>query len=331
MREFLRREGWFTLGMLAIVLGSYLLIQRIQFSTGTKLLLGFIVLLLLILLAGGAAMAARKREETREKKEGEEEKRKDWLLGGIIRNVPANCAWVLRWAWGSNIDEFDRKKRRRGYRIRREGWSWYLPYLLHIDVGSVDLSPQPRDPKAITINTADNQTAIIDWRIVTIVSDPALFAVKVNGNRIEFEDQAATVVFNQRCSKETQKALTEFGDDQLKKMGGEVTERFNEEIESLLGIHGIALEIKKILPPEEVRAAAEYQTVTERRKEVALAKGEELRRIIEATKSDPTKITMMDMGRDVVTNIVDIVVNAFRTYQETKERNRETKERSEEK
>ncbi len=69
--------------------------------------------------------------------------------------------------------------------------------------------------------------------------------------------------------------------------------------------------------------------MTKRRKEVARHKGVELSRIIEATKSDPTKIVMMDMARDVVTNLVDIVVNAVRTYQETK--NQEAKERSEEK
>ncbi|NIN92481.1 hypothetical protein GTO36_05775 [bacterium] len=329
MREFLQREGWFTLGMLAMVLGSYLLIQRIQFSTGTKLFLGFVALLLLILLFGGAAMAAKKREEAGEKEEVKEEKRKDWLLGGIVRNIPANYAWVLRSAWGSNIDKVDKKGRRFGYKIRREGWNWYLPYLLHIDVDCVDLSPQPRDPKAITVNTADNQTAIIDWRIVTIVSDPALFAVKVNGNRIEFEDQAATVFINQRCSEETQQKLTKFSEGQLRKMGGEVRDRFNEEVENFLGIKAEAIEIQKILPPEEVRTAAEYETVTKRRKEVARHKGVELSRIIEATKSDPTKIVMMDMARDVVTNLVDIVVNAVRTYQETK--NQEAKERSEEK
>lgn len=314
LRDFWQREGWFTLAVVGITSGTYFLIREysIQLSIGTKLLLGFVVLLFLILLMGGVAMAARKRtEETKEKKGVKETEEGAQLLGGYIRNVSANIVWVLRRSlFGSSI------KTLVGYKVKSEGWRFKIPGW-HEDLGLVDLSPQPRDPKAITVNTSDNQTALIDWRIVTVVSNPAIFVVKVNGNREEFEDQKATVILNQLCSKESQDDITKFDDDELKKMGEKATERFNKEIE-YLGIKAERLEIQKILMPEEIRAAAEYETVTKKREKVAKTKGAELGTIIEATKADPTKIVMTDMVRDMLTNLADVVVNAFRTHRETK-------------
>ena len=92
------------------------------------------------------------------------------------------------------------------------------------------------------------------------------------------------------------------------------------------GIEATALEVQKILMPEEIRAAAEYATVTEQRKKVAPLKAEELRIITQETKADPTAIVRMDMIRDMLTNVADIIVNAFRTYKETE---KPAKEKSE--
>jgi len=319
LRYFWQREGWFTLSVVGITSGIYFLIREypIQISIGTKLLLGFVVLLFLIIVIGGVSIAARKTtEEAKKTKETEGTKEGVQLLGGYIRNVPANMVWVLRRSlFGSSIETLE------GYKAKSEGWRFKI-LGWHEDLGLVDLSPQPRDPKAITINTQDNQTAIIDWRIETFIPDgnsAIKFAGKVNGNREKFEDQKATVILNQLCSQKSQDDLTRFGPNELK---DDITDpakgQFNKEMADL-GIQARALEIKKILMPEEVRAAAEYETVTKKRKEVAVVKGEELKTIIAATEADPTKVVMADMARDMLTNLADVFVNAFITQQETRQ------------
>lgn len=324
LKELWQMERWFTFALAGTASGIYFLAQTIQLSGWTKLLLGLILILFLIILISGVATAAKKKtEETKEKKEIKETKEGAQLLGGIIRDVPANQRWILRNALGSDIDNLDehgKPQRPRGYQARKPGWDFYIPYY-HINLGFVDLSPQPRDPKPITVNTKDNQTAIIDWRIETLIPDgdsAIKFAVKVNGNRENFEDQKATVILNQLCSQKSQEDLTEFKPDELKKDITDPAEKqFNNEMLDL-GIQARALEIKKILMPEEIRAAAEYETVTKKREKVAGSKGTELKTIIEATNADPTKIVMTDMVRDMLTNLADVLVNAFRTQQETK-------------
>jgi len=325
MKEFWQRERWFTwftVSMMLMFGGIYSLTHGIQLSGWTKLLLGFVVLLFLILLMGGVAIAESKRtKETKEKKEVKETKEGAQLLGGIIKDVPANQRWVLRNALGSDIDDLDIHGRPRGYQARKPGWDFCIPYY-HIDLGFVDLSPQPRDPEAITVNVKNNQTAIIDWRIETFIPDSnsaIKFAVKVNSNRKEFEDKKATVIFNHLSSQKTQDDITNFDTDELKKFAEDAADQFNEDMADL-GIQARALEIKKILMPEEIRAAAEYETVTKKREKVAIIKGKELKTIITATKADPTKVVMTDMARDMLTNLADVVVNAFRTHQETKEK-----------
>lgn len=316
MKYFWHREKRFTLITIVLILFFIPLIQ-LQFSTTTKLLLGFVALLFLIVLIGGTTAIGTKKKT----KEGDEEEKieGDQLLAGILRNTPANKVWITRSSFGSNIENLT------GYRTQKEGWGYYIPYY-HENLGFVDLSPIPRDPESITVNTSDNQTAIIDWRIETFIPDDnesaITFAVKVNGNREKFEDQKASVILNQICSEETQENLTTIEKGELEKMRKKATERFNDEMKDL-GIQARALEIKKILMPEEIRAAAEYKTVTEKREEVAVIKARELKTIIDATESDATKVVMTDMVRDMVTNIADVLVNAFSTYRETKENRNE--------
>ncbi len=316
LKNFWQREKRFTLITLNTVGLIYIFIRLIQFSTTTKLLLGFVALLLLIALIGGTTVIGTKKKA----KEDDEEEKKikgDQLLAGILRNTPANMIWVTRRSvFGSDIESQDLE----GYRAQKEGWGYYVPYY-HEDLGFVDLSPIPRDPESITVNTSDNQTAIVDWRIETFVPDDnsaIILATKVDGNREEFEDKKAIVILNQICSEKTQDDLTRLDPGELKQIGDDTKDRFNNEMKDL-GIRARALEIKKILMPEEIRAAAEYKTVTEIRKKVAAIKAEELETIINATKANATKVVVTEMVRDMLTNIADVFVNALRTHQETKE------------
>ncbi len=309
IRKFLKKEWLFTLIAISTILGLHFSKQYYPISTTTKLIIGFVLLLFFALIfvlfsAGGSAFRKKEGEEEENSGEGAV------FLGGYIRDVPANKIWVLRRTlFGSDIDIPE------GYFAKPEGFRIKIP-LYHDDLGLVDKSPLPRDPEGITVNTKDNQTAIIDWRIVSIVTNPIVFAVKVNGNREEFENQAANVVFNSLSTEKNQDDLTSFEGDKLEDLSDEAKIKFNEKI-GYLGIEAERLEIQKILMPEEIRAAAEYATVTEQRKKVAPLKAEELRIITKETEADPTTIVKMDMIRDMLTNIADIAVNAFRTYKET--------------
>lgn len=242
------------------------------------------------------------------------------LFGGIIRNVPANFVWVIRNVWFSDITKKTGPKAYTGYKAMREGWKFFIPYFLHSSLDFIDLSPVPRDPQSITVNTKDNQTAVIDFRLITHVSDPIVFAVRVDENRKSFEDQAASVALNREAAKETQVQLTEFeeGKDELKTIGEGAKDFFNDRMKELgLGIEADAIEIQKILMPEEIRAAKEHLTVSDIRKDAADLKAEELKTIATETGADPTKVVIAEFARDGFTNIVDIIVNAFRTSRET--------------
>jgi len=327
-----------------------------------------IVSLIIVAVIAFFTLTPKKETADTETDTGEREKVQE-IFGGIIRNVPANFAWVTRNVWFSDPED----EKMKGYKAMKEGWRFFIPWLWHSSLGLIELNPQPRDPQSITVNTSDNQTAIIDFRLVTFVSDAKAFAIKVGDNRKSFEDQAASVVLNQIASEETQLELTEInqvivneqnellytikkikddkeknGNDQKKQkenqeeqintlmqnqsneriseleyIGRRAVELFNGRMEKLkLGIKAKSLDIQKILMPEEVRAAKEYETVTETREKVAKTKAKELDTIASTTGADPTKVVLADIIRDGVTNVVDLLANTFRTAQETKKRDK---------
>jgi len=289
------------------------IVGRLLFPKSTEILISLLVLspffiLGLVILAAVAVAATALKTDAIEQLENEQT-----LLGGVIRNVSANQVWVLRNAWHSDLE--DKKK---GYTEKKEGWRVYIPKILHIDMGMVDLSPLPRDPEPIIVNTKDNQTATIDWRIETKVIDPTRFLVLVNGNREDFENQRASVVFNQLSSQKDQEDLTKFSQDELEELCTKARDTFNEGI-AYLGIEAISLQIRKIMMPAEVQAAAEYRTVSKIRKEAAETKGGELSEIIRATGADPTRVVVFDSVRDILTNLIDPLANFLRTTQGRKE------------
>jgi regulator of protease activity HflC (stomatin/prohibitin superfamily) len=316
IRRLWKNNLFYTLFWLFIGVSAISMIIPKNYGNTAKLLIAsapiLLFLLILCLIISGALILTAVTVKTAREAELKEKQK---LLGGIFRNVPANQVWVLRNAWFSNPET------EIGYVAKKEGWRFYVPYLWHIDMGFVDLSPKPRDPESIIVNTKDNQTAIIDWRIVTVVSDAVKFAIKVNGNREKFETQQATVAINQIASEDTQEALTSIETNELQIMGEKITKLFNQLMHSLdVGIEATVIEIQKILPPEEIRAAAEYATVSQKRKEVATTKGEELKIIKDATGADPTKLVIAEMIRAGLTDLVDPVINAFITRRETKEK-----------
>lgn len=284
-----------------------------------------IILIILAAIAIGAAVIQKRTPDDSDS----ETRGINQLLGGIFKRAPANQVWVTRRTlFGCDIDKPDKTGKPLGYRAYKATWGYFIPGY-HEDLGVIDLSPQPKDPPAITVNTKDNQTAIVDWRKITFIPDEISAmkcAAKVNGNRDDFEDQQATVIFNQICSQKTQNDLTEFDSNELAKAAKEAAKLFNRQMKKLdIGIKAKSIEIKKILMPEEVRAAAEYKTVSQKRLEVASIKGNELKTIIEATGADATKIAISDMIRAVLMDLADPIVNAFRTRQETKEKGGENK------
>lgn len=229
--------------------------------------------------------------------------------GDIIRNVPENHAWVIRFAFWSNPgDETENPK---GYFALREGWKIYIPGFFK-DMGFVDLAPKPRDPNSITVNTADNQTAEVDWRIETVISDPIKFMVRVRNSeeREKFEDQRSGIIFAQKCSQHTQENLTIFGNEALKKMGDEAKDNFNQQMD-FFGIQARDLSIQKILPPTEIRDTAEYATITNQRAKIAVTKAAELKAIIEGTTTDaaqtnPTQVVIADIIRGGLIDLAEL-------------------------
>jgi len=303
--KFLKKEWLFTLVVVGIIGGLHFLKQYFPISTSTRIILGsvfflFLVLIAVLLLAGSSAFLG--------KKEGEKETSKEGVyFGGIIRNVPANMIWVLRRSiFGSNIQTHE------GYVGKKEGFRFKIP-LYHEDLGLIDLSPIPRDPKPITVNTKDNQTAIIDWRIETFINGEkgAIdFVVRVNDNREKFEDQKISVIINQLAAAKTQDELTRFEKNDLQEMGTDALNRFIAEVTDL-GITPRAIEIKNIQMPEEIRDVAEYATVSKKRRDIAVDKAAELETIIAATKADPSKVVIAEMIRGAVVDGLDAIANIF--------------------
>lgn len=246
-----------------------------------------------------------------------------WGENGIIRDVPANNVWVLRKAFLSKPG--DESHDPTGYILKEEGWSYYIP-IWHIDMGFINLAPEPHDPKPTKVNTSDRKTVNIDWRRETYISNPRKYVVRVRPSknrtrdqvRQELETQTAKVIFAQKCSGHKQKELIKFGDtkpdkhgnteDKLKNFGEEALIEFNEKMK-FYGIKARDLSVQKILPPQDVIDAAEYETVTNLRKKVAPAKTRELKTIIDGTGASPTITVAADIIRGVLGDIISPFVD----------------------
>jgi len=201
----------------------------------------------------------------------------------------------------------------KGYREKKEGWNYYIPRVWHEDVGTVNRMPIARSPEEnITVNTKDNQTAEIDYRIVTVISDPIRYSlrVKTEEQRIAQENQKSEVVFNRISSFFTQEQLTSFEGNNLLNLTRIAKHFFNIEMRHL-GIRSTSLEIKTLLMPEEIRDTAEYQTVTEGRAKVAGIKGKELKTIIKKTGASPTAVVLADLARGTIIDTVEAVSHFF--------------------
>ena len=59
--------------------------------------------------------------------------------------------------------------------------------------------------------------------------------------------------------------------------------------------------------PEEIRAVAEYGVVTEKRKEIAKSKGDELQHIISRTGASPTVTVAADIIRGGLNDLVELI------------------------
>lgn len=227
--------------------------------------------------------------------------------GSLIRNIPSNHVWILRYAFHS--DPGDETHEPKGYVAKREGWRWYLPYLLHVDMGLIDMAPKARDPEKLTkVNTSDNQTAEVDWQFETEIFDPIRFIIRARdeNGRVQFEDQKIKAILSRSCSDKTQEELTRFQPGDLKAMSDKALNEFNTAI-SFFGIRALSLDIKKIIMPEEIRDAAEYQTVTKSRAETAKVKGQELKTIINATGASPTVTVAADIIRGGLNDLVELI------------------------
>ena len=259
------------------------------------LAMGSFSILLIILIAITAITLSSKNKDKEKSSES------------LIRNIPSNHVWILRYAWHS--DPGDETHEPKGYIAKKEGWSFYLPHLVHIDMGLVDLAPKARDPEELTkINTSDNQTAEVDWQIETIIFDPIRFIVRARNEegRVQFENQKIKAILAHLCSNKKQSDLTHFEKGELQLMGADVLNEFNQAMLSF-GIRAISLDIKKIVMPEEIRAAAEYTTVSKQRLVAAESKGEELQKIISATGASPTVTVAADIIRGGLNDLVELI------------------------
>jgi len=336
LKIFWKKEGLFSVLAVIAVIVFYYSIPLIKISFLTRLLsiIFFVLAVISILL-----LAAKPKEEKEKKEKEEKAKEGAVFFGGYVQDVPANQLWVLRRTlFGSDVDgKLDKKTRLPpGYFVRKEGLNYKIP-IYHDDLGLVDKSPVPKDPERITVNTKDNQTATFDWRKVTCIPDPisaVKFAAKVGPNRDEFENKQAEVIFNRIASRETQAELTEFKQDEeggkgeLENISEEATTEFNKKMKKLgLGLKALALEVKKILPPTEVIAAAEHQTISAKRAEAAVFKGIELTAIAAALdkgqkKDQPrvnrTALIVAEIAREMLTNFFSTAVDIFKAIQPIK-------------
>lgn len=308
MRDFLRREGLFTVVVIAIVAIALWLIPKIEFSWTTRLiLLGLPVLFFGILIAIVAGIATLARD-----------KKAGVSLEKIIRNVAPNHIWVLRNAWYSNPATLE------GYTEKREGWRFFIPEVWHKDVATVSLVPLQRDPDSIEVNTKDNMLVSVDYRIKSWVAMdevtesallengrvyPAIdmaaarYAVRVvtDETRERLEQQYTTVVINQETNEYKAGKLTAFGRDELIDLSRKVTEIVNRE----LVFFGLKAEmtIQNIAPPEAVQVAAQERTASRIRKEEAKAKRDAYKTIIDGTGANPNWVLLSENAANLLESL----------------------------
>lgn len=316
LKEFWQREKWFTYAMAGIVIGIYLLTPKIQFSTGTKLLFGFIFLLFLGLLLGGMSIfSAKSKEKAPDTTEKKEESLMD-KLKIIIANVPENHIWVLRNVWRSNPDTY------KGYWEKPEGWRIFIPWVVHDEIKLVTLVPLQREPDLIEVNTKDNLLPLVKYRIKTwvarydvgnkpVVDNAATkYALRIE-DRVDVEDQWAHVTLNRItsnyfCSKSedgNEIGLTEMTEEDLReKLSVPATELFNEEMKHF-GIQG-EIAIHNIRPPKAIEAASSQVSVAKLREAAATPEAAAMKKVIDATKANPTWVLLAETLGSVARSIL---------------------------
>lgn len=219
-------------------------------------------------------------------------------LKGIIRNVPTNQVWILRNAWYSNPG--DRNTPPKGYYAKPEGWHFWIPYLWHIDLGLVSLVPVIRDPTNIVVNTRDNQTVEVDWRMETVIpsgldvdrtapKDPYVsakkFKARAEQSREDIEVGNASAIINLLCSAhnmsgENPKGLTNMADTEIvTNIADPAKRRFNDEpiagepefrgVLKYYGIKAIRIDVQKFMPPEVLRDEAAHRAAAAVRADAA--------------------------------------------------------------
>ncbi len=171
----------------------------------------------------------------------------------------------------------------------RNGLHFKLPFIdriaskISIKEQVVDFPPQP-------VITKDNVTMQIDTVVYFQVTDPKLFTYGVNNPLAAIENLTATTLRNIIGDLELDESLTsrDIINTKMRAVLDEATDPW--------GIKINRVELKNILPPQEIRVAMEKQmrAERERRETIALAEGEKQSQILRAEGNKQAKLLEAD-------------------------------------
>ncbi len=195
-----------------------------------------------------------------------------WLVASNIRIVSQTNAFVI--------------ERLGSYRTTwKNGIHFKVPFLERV-AGKISLKEQVVDFPPQPVITKDNVTMQIDTVVYFQVTDPKMFTYGVNNPLAAIENLTATTLRNILGDLELDESLTsrDHINTRMRAVLDEATDPW--------GIKINRVELKNILPPQEIREAMEKQmrAERERRESIALAEGEKQSQILIAEGSRQSKI-----------------------------------------
>ncbi|MFA4833685.1 MAG: SPFH domain-containing protein [Patescibacteria group bacterium] len=222
----------------------------------------------------------------------------------IFFQVPMNHVWILRNVWGSDPATQD------GYEEKTEGWSFWIPTILHADEGLIDLTPVQLDIDPITINCTDGNDAIVDVRATYFVRDESGAATKflLNTDKEKVDElvkQRVKVAFNTAMS-ETSATAIEWGAPQKKQYALDaqkiVCELLKDDNGKDYGLE-VGLNVENIAPTPAVRVAADRRAAAKMEIAASIDEGTALKQMITDTGANPTIVLLAERIMDTVSNI----------------------------
>ncbi|MDA1334938.1 MAG: SPFH domain-containing protein [bacterium] len=207
----------------------------------------------------------------------------------------------------------------RGYKIKREGYRFWVPSVWQDLFDVVNMRPVSVSvDRDYEFNTGDNQEVLIKFRYVSQVIDPIAFQVRVgNDQRAAWEKEQVISMIQQMTNAYTADQLTGADDVQLGSLGQMLAEVYNFFMMAY-GLQVSVIQILQISPPTVIAERAAHVRAAQLARKAAKAEGERIREIVDITGATPDEVVraisyqnMVNQGSTTFIRVAEAIKDEF--------------------